>query len=147
MLKKTITYTDYNGEKRTEDFYFNLSKAEISEMSMSINGGLPNYLLEILQKKDSSETIKWFKDFILKAYGEKSLDGKYFKKSKEISDNFACTEAYSELFMELLAPGNEEEAAKFFNGVMPELTEKEKAQAKANMGEYISTYNLNVNKQ
>ncbi len=101
MLKKTITYIDYNGVERTEDFYFNLNKSEILEMEMGTTGGFVEMVQKIVAAKDAPAIIAIFKDLILKAYGEKSLDGKRFVKSKELSDAFAQTEAYSQLFMEL----------------------------------------------
>lgn len=117
MLKKTITYTDYNGEERTEDFYFNLSKAEILEMSFSKSGGFDEYIKRVIAARDVPEVAKIFKELILKAYGEKSLDGRRFVKSKELSEEFSQTEAYSNLYMELAT--NPEEATKFINGIAP----------------------------
>ena len=119
MLKKTITYPDYNGNERTEDFYFNLTKAEAMEMEMSTAGGLETYVKRITDAQDAPAIIKVFKELILKAYGEKSLDGKRFEKSREISNAFAQTEAYSELFMELAT--NADAASKFVNGIMPKI--------------------------
>ena len=116
MLKKTITYTDYNGITRTEDFYFNLTKAEIMEMQLSTNGGLDVMIKKIIDSQDAPSIIKIFKELILKAYGEKSDDGKRFIKSKEISEGFAQTEAYSQLFMELAT--DTDAASKFVNGVV-----------------------------
>ena len=116
MLKKTITYTDYNGITRTEDFYFNLTKAEIMEMQLSTNGGLDVMIKKIIDSQDAP-SIKIFKELILKAYGEKSDDGKRFVKSKEISEGFAQTEAYSQLFMELAT--DTDAASKFVNGIVP----------------------------
>lgn len=117
MLKKTITYTDYNDVVRTEDFYFNLSKAEIAEMEMSTTGGFAEMLQKIVDSKDVPSIIKVFKDLILKSYGEKSADGKRFIKSTEISQGFAQTEAYSNLFMELSTDANA--AIGFINGIVP----------------------------
>lgn len=117
MLKKTITYTDYNGVERTEDFRFNLSKAELAEMEMSTSGGLTEMIERIVAAQDAPSIIKIFKDLILKAYGEKSPDGKRFIKSEELSTAFSQTEAYSQLFMELAS--NPDEAAKFINGIIP----------------------------
>jgi hypothetical protein len=117
MLKKTITYTDYNCLERTEDFYFNLTKAEIMEMEMSTSGGLAEMIQRIVAAQDAPAIIKIFKDLVLKAYGEKSPDGKRFIKTEEIQNGFAQTEAYSQLFMELAT--NADEAAKFINGVVP----------------------------
>lgn len=117
MLKKTIKYVDYNGVERNEDFYFNLSKAELMEMEMSISGGLTEMINKIVNTQDAPAIIKIFKELVLKAYGEKSADGKRFIKSEELATAFAQTEAYSELFMELAT--NADEAAKFVNGIMP----------------------------
>lgn len=117
MLKKTITYTDYNGTERTEDFYFNLSKAEVMEMELSTTGGLAEMIKKIVAAQDAPAIIKIFKDLVLKAYGEKSADGKRFIKSDEIRESFSQTEAYSQLFMELATDADA--AAKFVNGVLP----------------------------
>ena len=117
MLKKTITYTDYNSVERKEDFYFNLSKAEVMEMELSTTGGLAEMIKRIVAAQDQPAIIKVFKDLILKAYGEKSPDGKRFIKSPELSNAFAQTEAYSILFMELAT--NDAAAAKFINGIVP----------------------------
>lgn len=117
MLKKTVTYVDYNGVERTEDFYFNLSKAEVTEMELSVEGGFSKMLEEIVKTKDNVRIMELFKQMVLKAYGEKSADGKRFVKSKELSEAFSQTEAYSEIFMELAL--DEKAAAAFVNGIMP----------------------------
>lgn len=124
MIKKTIEYVDYNGENRKEDFYFNLSKAEVMEMEMSKNGGLSEYIQRIVKSSDNAAIIALFKEIICKAYGEKSLDGKRFIKNKELTDAFVQTEAYSELFMELAT--NADEAAAFVNGIIPKNMNVEK---------------------
>lgn len=117
MLKKTVTYVDYNGVERKEDFYFNLTKAEVTEMELSTEGRLSTMLENIVASKDVKQIIKMFKAIVLKAYGEKSPDGKRFIKSKELSEAFSQTEAYSEIFMELAM--DEKAAAEFVNGIMP----------------------------
>ena len=117
MLKKTVTYVDYNGVERTEDFYFNLSKAEVTEMELSVEGGFSKMLEEIVKSNDNARIIELFKEMVLKAYGEKSADGRRFVKSKELSEAFSQTEAYSEIFMELAM--DEKAAAAFVNGIMP----------------------------
>lgn len=117
MIREPITYTDYNGIERTEDFYFNLTKAEIMEMEMSTTGGLAEMIQRIVAAKDQPAIIKIFKDLILKAYGEKSADGKRFMKSEEIRLGFEQTEAYSQLFMKLATDADA--AAKFVNGIIP----------------------------
>ena len=124
MIKKTIEYVDYNGENRKEEFYFNLSKAEVMEMEMSKNGGLSEYIQRIVKSSDNAAIIALFKEIICKAYGEKSLDGKRFIKNKEWTDAFVQTEAYSELFMELAT--NADEAAAFVNGIIPKNMNVEK---------------------
>lgn len=131
MLKKTITYNDYNGVERTEDFYFNLSKAELMEMEMSISGGLTEMIEKIVATKDAPAIIKIFKELVLKAYGEKSADGKRFeKKNGALAEAFAETEAYSQIFMELATDADK--AAEFVNGIMPSDIAKQIPKGKAN---------------
>ena len=125
MYRKKITYTDYNGVERTEDFYFNFTKAELAEMELTTNGGFGEYIQTIIDAKDQAQIVKVFKELVLKAYGEKSPDGRRFVKSEEISNAFAQTEAYSELFMELAS--NTDEAAKFFSAITPEVSAPDKA--------------------
>lgn len=122
MLKKTITYTDYNGIERTEDFYFNLSQAELMDMEMSIEGGLSKKINKIVNAKDNVTLYKLFTDIITKAYGEKSSDGRRFIKSKEISESFIQTEAYSVLLNEFIT--NSDSAVKFANAIIPKIGNK-----------------------
>ena len=130
MLKKTITYNDYNGVERTEDFYFNLSKAELMEMEMSISGGLTEMIEKIVATKDAPAILKIFKELVLKAYGEKSADGKRFeKKNGALAEAFAETEAYSQIFMELATDADK--AAEFVNGIMPSDIAKQLPKGKA----------------
>jgi hypothetical protein len=117
MIKETITYTDYNGVERKEDFYFNLTKAEIMEMEMSTKGGLAEMIQRIVSTQDQPAIIKIFKELIIKAYGVKSLDGKRFIKNAEVVDEFVQTEAFSQMFMKLATDADA--AAKFVNGVVP----------------------------
>lgn len=118
MLKKTITYRDYNDVERTEDFYFNLTKAEIMEMELGTTGGFTEMVQKIIDTQDIPQIAKIFKDLVLKAYGEKSPDGRRFIKNDEIRDGFAQTEAYSDLFMELST--NPGAASAFINGIIPD---------------------------
>ena len=120
MLKKTITYTDYDGVQRTEDFYFNLSKAEIAEMELSTAGGLDKTINRIVAEQDGARIIALFKDLVLKSYGKKSDDGRRFIKNQELRDDFAQTEAYSDLFMELATDADA--AAAFVNGILPDMS-------------------------
>lgn len=130
MLKKTFTYTDYNGVERTEDHYFNLSKAELMEMELSTTGGLAEMINKIVAAQDAPAIVKVFKDLVLKAYGQKSADGRRFIKSKELADEFSQTEAYSQLFMELATDADA--ASKFVNGIVPPMDNKPSIPAPAN---------------
>lgn len=129
MLKKTITYTDYDGVERTEDFFFNLSKAELAEMELSNNGGIERMIQQIAMTQDRKRLIELFKGIILKSYGEKSLDGRRFIKSKELSEAFSQTEAYSELYMQLVT--DSDMASAFINGILPQSNADPKAIAEA----------------
>lgn len=116
MLKKTITYTDYNGMERTEDFYFNLTKVELVKMEASVTGGLGEKLKRISAAKDGAAIMEVFEDLIKRSYGIKTADGGFVKR-QEYFDAFVSTEAYSNLFMELVT--NDTEAANFVNGIIP----------------------------
>ena len=130
MLKKIITYTDYNGVERTEPFYFNLSKAELMEMELGVTGGMTEMLNKIIAAKDAPSLMKTFKEMIMKAYGVKSDDGKRLIKSEELSIAFTQTEAYSVLFMELIT--DDKAAADFVNGIIPNEIQAEVATQTAN---------------
>lgn len=127
MIKKTITYTDCNGNERTEDFYFNLNKAEIMRMEMSVSGGFAERIQRIIAAQDQPAIIAVFEDLIQKSYGVKTPDGKGFLKRKEDLELFIATEAYSELFMELATDADA--AAAFINGIVPANMAKQLAEA------------------
>lgn len=118
MLKKLIKYVDYNGVERQENFYFNLNKAELMEMETEVTGGMRQLLESIMEKQDIPKIMNAFKTIILKAYGEKSPDGRLFNKSEELSKAFTHTEAYNVLYMELLSDAKK--AAEFITKLMPE---------------------------
>ena len=117
MIKKTISYTDYDGNERTEDFYFNLSKPELIEMQTSEAGGIEKKIEKISKEQDIKKIIELMKDIIQRSYGVKSDDGKRFIKNQEVLDEFMQSEAYSELFMDLAT--NAEAASEFINGILP----------------------------
>lgn len=119
MIKWPITYTDYNGEERTEDFYFNLNKAEVMEMDLNANGAYADYLKRIVDQRDGKALAEEFKRIITKSYGEKSDDGRRFVKSEEILEAFMQTEAYSELYIQLAT--DPEATKKFIEGVLPNI--------------------------
>ena len=117
MYKKTITYNDFDGNERTEDFYFNLTPQECTEMQLSTKGGFDAYIEKIVAAKDTPEIIKQFKEIIDISYGQKSADGRKFEKSEEILNDFKSTNAYSMLYMELGT--DDKAAAEFINAVLP----------------------------
>lgn len=123
MLAKDIKWTDYNGNERTETFYFNLNKAELTELQVSVNGGMQAYINKMIQSQNIKEIAAIVKEIILMSYGEKDLDGRSFRKSKSITENFVSTEAYSQLFMELVSDA--QKAAEFINGIIPKELQEE----------------------
>lgn len=130
MLKKTIKYVDCNEIEREEDFYFNLTEAELMEMEYGTIGGFSEMIKKIIAAQDTPTIMKIFKELLLKSYGEKSPDGKRFIKSEEISTAFSQTEAFSKLFMELAT--DDVKAADFVNGIIPKSVSSQKAIAAAN---------------
>lgn len=119
MIKWPITYTDYNGVEYTEDFYFNLNRAEVMEMQLNANGALEEYLQQMVDDHDGPKIAEFYRTLILKSYGKKSPDGRRFIKSAAISEEFQQTEAYVNLYMELL--NDTEKIKKFTEGVMPKV--------------------------
>lgn len=117
MLKKTITYRDYNDVERSEDYYFNISRAELVLMENSRAGGMKAYYERIVQAKDDVAIMECFKELIHMSIGVKSDDGKRFVKSEEIAAAFEQSEAYSELLMELFS--DPEIALDFMAKIMP----------------------------
>lgn len=144
MYKKTIKYVDYNDIERSEDFYFNLSKAEVAEKELTHPGGYGDYLKRIIDSGEPQTIVNIFKDLILDAYGQKSDDGRRFIKSEALRDSFSQTEAYSELFLELAT--NHNSAIEFIVGIMPRLDgldkEAMKKQIEANSEEFVANPEL-----
>lgn len=139
MYKKTITYTDFDGNKRTEDHYFNLMQSELLDMQTSVQGGFYSLLQKIIASQDQPALMKVFKEIIKKSYGIKSVDGRRFEKTEEIFAAFEQSPAYSELYMELVT--NDKAAAEFINGIIPaDLAERVAAeQAKGNIPAITAT--------
>ena len=123
MYTITKTYRDWNDVERTEDFRFNLTKAALMEMQYEQEGGMREYLQKIIDAKDQKELMRMFKDLVLRAYGEKSDDGKYFIQNEATKARFAATPVYSEIFMELST--DSDKASAFVNGIMPADISKE----------------------
>ena len=123
MLKKTFKFVDYNGNPRTEDHYFNLTQAEVTELELSVDGGLTAMINRVVQAQNGRQIMHTMKDIILKSYGVKSPDGRRFIKNQEVRDAFVQTEAYSQLFMELAT--NAQAASDFVAGIIPAKTDEE----------------------
>lgn len=125
MVVKKIKYTDFNGLEREEEFMFNLTEAEITEMELTTDGGLSDSIKKIIAAQNTPEIVKVFKMLILKSYGEKSADGRRFVKSEELSEEFSHTNAYSQLFMELAT--DDKAAVAFINGICPDSMQEKEA--------------------
>lgn len=129
MLKKTITYTDFNGVERTEDLFFNLSKTELMKMELSEDGSMMAFLNKIVNAKDVPNIMKVFDKILLDSYGEVSDDGRHFRKSPEIRENFKNSQAYDEIFMSFFEENAEKNMADFINGIIPkDLMDKAKGE-------------------
>ena len=119
MLKKTITYTDYNGNEKTMECHFHLSKKDLMEMEFSTEGGMKNAVEQIVEKEDVKGLADLIKEIILNSYGELTEDDRFIKvkDGKRLSDDFEQTEAFSELYFELNT--NENSLVDFVNGIIP----------------------------
>jgi hypothetical protein len=117
MLQKAITYTNFDGNRVTENFHFHLNKAEIAELELSKKGGLAAYLRDLIQSDDGGAILQAFKELIMASVGRRSEDGRRFEKSKDITDDFIQTGAYSEFLMELAQDADA--AADFFRAIVP----------------------------
>lgn len=116
MICKTVTYTDFDGNERTEDFFFNLTDQEITELELTTDGGFRKMIDRIVAAKSQTELVMLFKNLIMKAYGKKGADGRTFDKSPAVKQEFASTQAFSDIYMELVT--NTDKAVEFFNGVV-----------------------------
>lgn len=117
MLKRNITYEDFNGETITETFYFNISKPELVELDVEHKEGFESWINSIIKAEDNKTLVNMFKQIVLLAYGQKSEDGKRFIKSDQLREEFTQTNAYNELFMELAT--DDKAAVQFLIGVLP----------------------------
>lgn len=122
MLKKPITFLDWNGVERTEEHYFNLTKIEVAKLQSSVKEGFDVHAKAIAAGASGKSIMEFFENFIKLSYGEKSEDGRRFMKSDEISRAFMETRAYETLFEELVTNANA--AAEFYNAIMPEDLDK-----------------------
>ena len=127
MYKITETYTDYDGNQRTEDFYFNYSEAELADLQFSVSGGLAGMIDKIIKTNDMPKLVELFRELIQKAYGEKSNDGRRFIKSPELTKEFTETVAYSQIYMRLAT--DSKAAQEFINKVVPKSMKDKMQQA------------------
>lgn len=121
MIKKTVEYTDFDGNKRKEDFYFHLTEAEVADWELSIEGGLSKMLVNIIKSNDVRKIIPIYKEILIKSYGVKSPDGRRFIKNDEVREDFVQTQAFSDLYMKLATDADE--GSEFIKGVMPKIDE------------------------
>lgn len=122
MIKKTISYEDFDGNTRTQDYWFHLSEREIAKLELETPGGFKKKVDDILNAKSQIELIRLFENLIKMSYGVKSADGVHFIKNDEVWEEFASTNAYNNLYMELVT--NTDKAVEFFNGIIPKPKEK-----------------------
>lgn len=132
MFKKVIKFTDFFGNEKTEEKYFNLSESEILDAQFDSKGDFAQLIQGIANTQDRETLGKLFKEIILRSYGEPSPDGIYFNKSKEIRDKFESSAPYNALYMELLVDADK--ASEFINKVIPvdkiqELVNKSKGES------------------
>ena len=133
MVVKKIKYTDFNGVEREEEFMFNLTEAEITEMELTTEGGLSDSIKKIVSAQNTPQIIETFKMLLLKSYGEKSADGRRFVKSEDLSKEFTQTNAYSQLFMKLAT--DDKSAVAFINGIIPESMRERVAEDSSNVSD------------
>lgn len=124
MYRRPITFTDYDGNQVTENFEFNLSKAELVEMEAEYPGGMQAMIQRITKERDGKAIVSVIKDIILRSYGERSLDGRRFVRNEDMREKFSQTDAYSELFMELAM--NPDKTAEFINNIIPKIPDAPK---------------------
>lgn len=117
MIKRTITYTNFNGEEKSKDCYFHLSKIKLAKLEASFPGGLANAIQSLQTNADPKLILEIFDTLIKTSYGEKSEDGETFIQNEALSEKFSYTEAFSQLFMELIE--NDEKASEFIKGIIP----------------------------
>lgn len=145
MLTKQITYTDFNGVEQTETFYFNLSKADVVEMDLEVPGGMKSLIDHIVDAQDGKQIMEIFKKIILRAYGKKSEDGKRFIKNKTMSEEFSQTEAYSELFVELVSDADK--AVAFLTGILPAMSVEQKQELDKEVQKEMEKYNVTISEE
>lgn len=138
MLTKAITYENFNGEKKTKNFYFHFSRTELTKMQFNQEGGIQNKIKKMVESNDNQEIYTFFEEFVLAAYGEKSADGEEFLKSDAIRERFKCHPAYDVLMCEFI-DGGDKAMSDFINAVIPKefADEVAKADTKGKLNELV----------
>lgn len=116
MIKKTVTFTNYNDQEVTKSYYFNIDKLEAAELELEY-GDLIETVEELLESSDGKKVYGIFKEIILNAVGQKSADGNSFIKNQQIRDEFAGSPALGEIIMDMFK--NPEAAGPFLEGMLP----------------------------
>ena len=116
MIKKVIKYTDFNGQNRSEVAYFNLNKLEVLKLTAKLGMDIDKYAKQLAESEDLAKMLQFIEDIILMAYGEKSQDGRSFVKSKDRTAEFESSNAFAELFDQLVT--NPQQTAQFASGIV-----------------------------
>lgn len=133
MRVEKVKFTDYNGVEREETFYFNINKAELAQLEMSVNGGFTEMLSRLSEKQDIPEIQKIFTRMLTLGFGEKSADGRRFIKSEEMTNEFTQTEAFVEIYMKLCT--NVPYALDFISDMLPDIKPEDKARVNKEISE------------
>ena len=121
MIKKTITYEDFNGEKRTKDFYFHMNQVEFAKLNGEVPGGLEKRIQDIIANQDQDAMLRLVDLLVSRSYGERDdEDGgftKIGKNGRPLYEKFVNTSAYDNLIIELIQ--GEKNIVTFLSGIMP----------------------------
>lgn len=100
VLKKAITYQNLDGEEVTEEFHFQLTKAEVAERALIEGSGYADRLKALSVETDGAKIIKHFKEILESAVGRR--EGQLFIKNDDVRNHFMFSGAYDVFFMDLL---------------------------------------------
>lgn len=117
MIRKEISYTDFNGVQQKELAYFNLNKAELGKLQMRQNGTYIDRLKDLVARRKVEEMFDFVYNLILDAYGDRDPEGRKFVKSEEMRKDFEQSLAFSEFLMELIGDGDK--LSNFITSVLP----------------------------
>lgn len=145
MYTTKISYTDFDGNKRSETHYFNLNEAELTELQYSEAGGFTGMIERLYESQDTSEIIRIFKKLITMSYGVKGPDGRRFIKNARATEEFMQTNAYSQFFMSLATDTNK--AIEFLKGIMPVMTAEQQKEFDKQVNEKMAELGVNESAQ